>query len=287
MIMLRLLVLTLIFSISISSVLAGGGWPREKGKIYMKLSGWWIVADQHYTNTGMIDPNLTRANYLTSIYAEYGITNRLTGIVYFPFFSRAVVNDQVSGTTGELISEGDALNSIGDTDIQLKYGILQEGSVKISLSLTLGLPTGNSSGGRDGSLQTGDGEFNQLITVDASRSFPLGKINTYATLSAGFNNRTEGFSDEFRYLVEAGLTIGKFIGIVRINAVHSLKNGEDNFNSSGTSLFGNNVSYTAFSPEIGFNISDKFGLTAGYSTAFSGELIFARPSFTAGVFVNL
>ncbi len=125
---------------------AGGGWPQRKGKIYLKLSGWWVVADQHFTSSGMIDPNLTRANYITSLYAEYGITNRLTGIVYFPFFSRAVVNEQLSGTTGDVILEGDAINSVGDTDIQLKYGLFQNGSVKVSTSLTLGLPTGISSG---------------------------------------------------------------------------------------------------------------------------------------------
>ncbi len=276
----------LIFTIVFTSF-SGGGWPQQKGKIYLKLSGWWIVADQHYTNNGMIDPNLTRANYISSVYAEYGFTDRLTGVIYFPFFSRAVVNEQISGTTGDVIAEGDAINSLGDTDIQLKYGLIQNGSIKVSVSLTLGLPTGNSSGGRDGSLQTGDGEFNQLLTVDASRSFPIGKVNTYVTLSAGFNNRTKGFSDEARFLVEGGVIIGPWIGILRINGVNSLKNGDSNFTSTGTSLFGNNVSYTAFSPELGFKVNEKFGLTVGYSTAFSGELIFARPSYTVGLFATL
>lgn len=282
----RYISLILLFVLAYTTY-AGGGWPRKKGKIYAKLSTWWIVADQHYTSSGMIDPNLTRANYISSLYAEYGFTDKLTGIIYFPFFSRAVVNEQVSGTTGEVISEGDAINSLGDTDVQLKYGLFQQGSIKVSLSLTLGIPTGNASGGRDGSLQTGDGEFNQMVTLDASRSFPVGRLNTYATLSAGFNNRTQGFSDEYRYLIEGGVIIGKFIGILRINGVKSLKNGDVNFNSSGTSLFGNNVSYTAFSPEIAFKINDSFGVTAGYSTAFSGELIFARPSYTAGIFIEL
>jgi hypothetical protein len=266
---------------------AGGGWPQRKGKIYLKLSGWWVVADQHFTSSGMIDPNLTRANYITSLYAEYGITNRLTGIVYFPFFSRAVVNEQLSGTTGDVILEGDAINSVGDTDIQLKYGLFQNGSVKVSTSLTLGLPTGISSGGRDGSLQTGDGEFNQIVSVDISRSFPIRKLNTYGTISLGFNNRTEGFSDEFRYLIEGGVTFGKWIAILRLNGVQSLMNGDDNFDSNGTSLFGNNVSFNAFSPEVGFKMTEKVGISASYSTAFSGELIFARPSFSVGIFANL
>lgn len=277
----------LLFSCCSLNLEAGGGWPQRKGKIYLKLSGWWVVADQHFTNTGLIDPNLTRANYITSIYAEYGISNRLTGIVYFPFFSRAVLNEQISATTGDVIIEGDAINSIGDTDFQLKYGLFQNGSIKVSTSLTLGLPTGNSSGGRDGSLQTGDGEFNQMLSIDASRSFSIRGLNAYATLTAGFNNRTEGFSDEFRFGAETGLIVGKWIGVLRINGIQSLHNGDDNFNSNGTSLFGNNVSYVAFSPEIGYKVTEKIGVSAGYSTAFSGELILARPSFTIGVFANL
>jgi len=282
---------TLVLSIVLSSVsflsLAGGGWPKLRGELYLKFSEYWIIADKHFTINGSIDPNLTRGNFITSVYAEYGVTNRFTTIVYFPFFSRATLNEQVSGTTGDVIVPGDAINRIGDTDIQLKYGILQNVSVKVSLSLTLGLPTGESSGGRDGSLQTGDGEFNQLISVDASRSFPIGRLNTYATISAGFNNRTRGFSDEVRYGVEAGVLYGKFIGILRLQGIHSLKNGDINFNSSGTSLYGNNVTYVALSPEVGYKITDKTGISAGIGTALYGELIFANPTYTVGIFLEL
>ncbi len=269
------------------SLMAGGGWPKPKGKLYIKFSEYWIIADQHFTIDGSIDPNLTRGNFITSVYAEYGITNRLTGIVYFPFFSRATLNEQVSGTTGDILIPGEAINSIGDTDLQLKYGLFQEGSVKVSISLTLGIPSGESSGGSDGSLQTGDGEFNQMITLDASRSFPIGKLNTYATLTAGFNNRTRGFSDELRYGIEAGIIYKNFIGILRLQGIHSLKNGDSNFNSSGTSLYGNNITYIALSPEIGYKFSSKAGISAGIGTALYGELIFANPTYTVGVFLDL
>ena len=280
-----LLLMTIVLSAQIS--MAGGGWPKLKGELYLKFSEYWIIADQHFTINGSIDPNLTRANYITSVYAEYGFTNRFTGIVYFPFFSRATVNEQVSGTTGDVLIPGEAINSIGDTDIQLKYGLLQNGSVKVSVSLTLGIPTGESAGGSDGSLQTGDGEFNQMITVDASRSFPLGKLNTYATISAGFNNRTQGFSDEIRYGAEAGILYKKFIGILRLQGIHSLKNGDSNFNGSGTSLYGNNITYIALSPEIGYRITEKTGISAGIGTALYGELIFANPTYTIGIFLDL
>jgi hypothetical protein len=284
----KTIIIYLVFCLLIPiSAMAGGGWPKPKGRLYIKLSEYWVIANQHFTIGGGIDPNLTRGNFITSVYAEYGVTNRLTGIVYFPFFSRATLNEQVSGTTGDVIIPGEAINSIGDTDIQLKYGLFQEGPFKTSVSLTLGLPTGVSEGGSDGSLQTGDGEFNQMVSIDVSRSIPIGKLNTYASLMVGFNNRTRNFSDEFRYGLEAGIVQGRFIGILRFQGIQSLKNGDPNFNSSGTSLFGNNVSYLAFQPEVGYKFTDKFGISASVGMALFGELIFANPSFTVGAFFDL
>ena len=56
------------------------------------------------------------------------------------------------------------------------------------------MPIGNDSGGSQGNLQTGDGEFNQLIQLDAGTGFPIGGTNGYANVYVGFNNRTNGFS---------------------------------------------------------------------------------------------
>lgn len=281
------IIASFILLVTTPRVFAGGGWPQPKGKFFLKLSQWWVISDQHYTNTGQIDPNLTRGAYHTSIYGEYGITDRLTGIIYFPFFSRATLNKQVSGTTGMTISEGDAINSVGDTDISVKYGLAVGQPLAISATLTLGLPLGNDSGGRDGSLQTGDGEFNQIIAVDVSKSFQIGRYYPYLSLNAGFNNRTNNYSDEFRYGAEAGITYKRLTAIVRLYGVQSLRNGLENFNAMGTSLFANNSEYLSFTPELAYNFSDAIGISASYGTAFSGQLIFANPSYAVGVFVKL
>ena len=47
-----------------------GGWVQPKGMGYYKLSQWWIVADAHYTSTGEVDPNGTRATYFTSVFCR-------------------------------------------------------------------------------------------------------------------------------------------------------------------------------------------------------------------------
>lgn len=270
-------------------VQAGGGWPQPKGNGYFKITQWWVIANQHYTDAGLIDPNVTNGIFNTSFYGEYGFTDRFTGIVYFPFLSRAYFNNTVSSTTGEIITPGDAVNSLGDTDVSLKYGIITNKPVVLSATLMLGLPLGNDSGGTDGSLQTGDGEFNQMIRLDASTSRTFGKVNTFYTAYLGFNNRTNGFSDEIRYGVEAGGSFlnNKILAIFRLYGIKSLKNGVVGGLPNNTSIFANNSEHFTFSPELAYNINDTFGVSASAAVALAGRIIFAAPAYSVGVYMNL
>lgn len=264
---------------------AFANWPQGKNKGYLKLFQWWVIADQHYTGTGQIDPNLTNGIFNTGLYAEYGFTDRLTGIVYFPFYSRAYFNNSQSRVTGDIIQEGEAINSIGDTDISLLYNFYKQNDWYLSATLTLGLPLGESAGGTQGNLQTGDGEFNQLIRVDLNKSYQIGKVNTFYTAYAGYNNRSNGFSDELRYGVEAGggFFDNSILGIVRLTGIKSLFNGDSNDPINSTSLFANNSELITISPEIAYNITPNFGVSATGAYALYGRIIFANPSYAVGV----
>jgi len=277
----------LISLIVTSSVWAGGGWTHKKRHGYFKLSQWWIISNQHFTDQGRIDPNITSGIFNTSIYGEYGFTDRLNGIVYLPFFSRAFRNNLYSATTGNLIMEGQAINSVGDTDIGIKYGLIQDKRFVLSTTLTLGLPLGISNGGIDGTLQTGDGEFNQMLSVDFSTSKAIGKINTYYSTYIGYNNRTNGFSDEIRYGVEAGATFFKSLtAIIRVYGVKSTFNGSSSTDNA-TSIFSNNAEFTAYSAEVAYDINDKFGFSASVASAFAGKLIYANNAYSVGVYLKL
>lgn len=275
--------------LSFNFAFAGGGWTAKKGEGYYKFSQWWIVSDQHFTDAGLIDPNVTSGIFNTSIYTEYGFTDRFTGIAYVPFFSRATMNNQLSETTGNIITEGDAINSFGDTDLGIKYGILKNKRVALAASLTFGLPLGNSSGGREGNLQTGDGEFNQILKLDAGIPFSIGKIPSYANIYSGFNNRSNGFSDEYRYGAEFGMGLMKkklwLIG--RITGIESLRNGDLGNDINSTSVFANNSEFTSYSLEAAYYINNKLGVSASFASAFRGEIIFASPSYSVGIFLDL
>ncbi len=283
----RTLFLAFIFVLGTQSLTAGGGWPQPKGHGYIKLFQWWIVADQHFTDQGKIDPNVTNGIFNTGIYGEYGITDRLTGVLYVPFFSRAYFNNTVSGTTGDVLIPGEAINSFGDTDISLKYGLITKGPIVLSATLRLGLPIGNSGGGTDGNLQTGDGEFNQVLQFDASTSFRLGKSNAYANVYAGYNNRTNGFSDEVHFGAEAGVSFlkkNRLTAIFRMIGIRSMRNGNLNDGINNTSIFANNSEFVSLSPELAYQLDDNWGISASYASAISGKIIFANPSYSVGVF---
>lgn len=278
--------------ISITSPLfAGGPWPQSRGNGYFKLYQWWTVFDQHYTDTGELDPNVTTGVFNTSLYAEYGLTDRFTGILNAPLFSRNYMNNLISSTTGETLVEGEAINSIGDIDLGIKYGLTKPGSkFPVAATLMLGIPSGKTAGGSQENLQTGDGEFNQFIRVDAGTSFKIGKqTNAYTSLYTGFNNRGNDFSEEVRFGLEAGagLLNSKLWLIGRLDVVESLKNGATAATVNSTSIFANNTEFSSYSLEAAYYITPKIGVSASVAAAFRGEIIAAAPSYSVGIFLDL
>jgi len=280
-----IIIVSLILSTS-ASLIAGGGWPQPKNGGYIKIAQWWIIADKHFTDNGKIDPNVTNGIFNTSIYGEYGLTDRLTAIAYVPFFSRSYFNNTVSQTTQEIIIPGEAINSFGDSELYLKYGLITNKKVVLSATVGVGIPLGIDDGGTANNLQTGDGEFNQIIRLDASTTYKLGGLDAYVSIYGAFNNRTKGFSDEWRYGIETGANLlnNKLTAILRINGVESLANGSLTNVGNSSSIFANNSEFLSFSPELAYHINDKFGLSASVASALSGKIIFANSSYSVGVF---
>ncbi len=268
---------------------AGGGWPQEKGKGYFKLGQNFIIADKFYDLEGEIIDITTISLYTTSLYGEYGITNRLTGVVYMPFFVRSTLNEVERRQSG-MIEPGDAINSFGDTDIGIKYGWTPGKKIAIASTLMFGLPLGKTASGTTDSgepriLQTGDGEFNQLLMIEASHSFYPAPV--YASVGLGFNNRTNGFSDEIRYSAEIGYQPIKNLNLAfKVYATKSTNNG-DSGGGAGSGVFGNNVEYISYGPEISYTFKEKFGVVASAAYATGGQNLLAAPNYGFGVFLKL
>lgn len=266
---------------------AGGGWTQNKKSLYLKLGQQWVIFDQFYDIDGAIISDRSRSFGSTSIYAEYGISDRLTGIVYFPFYSKSTLFEQRNTANGSVIREGESFSSLGDTNISIKYGLLTNSKVVLSASLVLGLPLGELNKGSDGSLQTGDGEFNQMIKFDASTSVNVAGSYPYISVYTGFNNRTNGFSDELRYGAEIGVGLGKWNIIMKMRGIKSLYNGSAGDNLFFAGLLTNNSEYLILSPEIAYKAFEKWGFSANMAKAVSGQLMYVQPSYNLAVYFEL
>ena len=258
---------------------AGGGWADKKGTGYFKLSQHVIISDAFFNPDGDIIDITTTGLYSTSLYAEYGLGNNFSANLYAPVFVRNTVN-RIQFQDGS-VSPGDELNSIGDINVGLKYAFLQQSPVVMAVSLILGIPSGEVSGGRQGVLQTGDGEFNQMIRLEVSKSF----YPFYGTVSAALNNRTENFSDEYRLGFEVGYAKNKFSANIKFHTVQSFFNGSDEVTGNG--IFSNNTEFVSFTPEVNYTVFNSLGVSANAGFAFSGKNILASPNFGLGIYYLL
>ncbi len=276
-------ILQIAFALLLTVQLFGqGAWPKSQGDGFFKLSETIIVSDGFYTPEGTIRDIKTAGVYISSIYAEYGITDKITAVAYVPFFFRNTINAQ-EFTLSTNTEESDEANSFGDFNVGLQYGLLKKGPMVLSASLLFGVPSGQTDGGRTQLLQSGDGEFNQLLRLHAGYSFYPAPF--YAAGYVGVNNRTKDFSDEFRLGLEAGATVNKWFFALKMDWVESFQNGDAE--SSQTGIFSNNTEYIAFGPEIGYSIGGGFGVSGAALGAFKGQNILASPSYTLGLTYEL
>lgn len=274
----KLLIIVLVVQSLVS--VAGGGWSQKKGEGFFYLYERMIRGNQFFSNDGSITTIATSGVYFTSLYGEYGITDRLTVYGNAPLFVRATKN-AVQYTSGLSIA-GDEYNGVGDMDLAIKYGFFQDKPVVFAVSAWAGLPFGNPTGGDFGVLSTGDGEFNQMLRLDASGSFSSG---IYATGYLGFNNRTGGFSDEIHFGGEVGYFKKPFFAVIKLIGLESRLNGSGPTSDSG--IFSNNIEYLSYGPEIGYYFSDAVGVLAGIQGGFYAKNLIAAPSIQIGVFYDL
>lgn len=274
-----LLILSL-FLVNIYASQAGGGWTHAKGTGYVKVGQWWVIADKHYDSNGQTVPNINAGVLNTVLYGEYGITDRLEALLYFPVVSHAF--QDITPDYRQTVT------SVGDTDLGIKYAILKSTPVVLSSYLWLGLPFGESNGGIPSDLQTGDGEFNQVIGLVGSSGGDISdKVNVYGSLGFDFNHRGGDLSDEWSWKADVGVMLFKKVVIsYKLTNLKSLNNGAENTENPIGGIFSNNREYFAYTYEIGVNLDEHIGVTGTYSSVYSAKNIFANPAYSVGVYFN-
>lgn len=147
------------------------------------------------------------------------------------------------------------------------------------------MPTGKDRAGSDGSYQTGDGEFNQQLRFHLGKSYQIGKQSFYVKASVGVNQRSKGFSDEFRASVETGTKIfkDKLLTLVWANTIQSFYNGSLDASNSNGSIFANNVEVVNIGGEFIFRLNAKLSCGLSDSYPIIGRVLYRSPAFSTGI----
>jgi len=255
----------------------GGAWPQKKGSGYYKLSFRYLNGDNIYNSDGVKIPIAKFKDFTIGAFGSFGITEKLTGFLNVTLFKSTTL-DSASQDAG---FDTD-VSGFGDIDIGVKYGLFKFDKTVISGKLVFGIPTGK--GTPDGGLLTGDGEFNQAIGIEAGHSF--WPVKVYLTEGILFNNRTNGFSDDFRYYIESGVNISSILSlIVRLHGVISFNNGDPNV-KGGFGIYSNNQQYLAYNAELVYKFTTNWGISAYYESGTNGKNIISAPIISVGVFIT-
>ena len=273
----------LLIGLLLSGTAIAGAWTEPKGGFYIKLDQSFLQATAYYDAAGNRIPIRTLGTYTTSLYARYGVHKKVTLFGYIPFFVRNTLNATEGQQTGRTLQPGVANNGFGDMFVGAQYGFFKKKGFALSISGVLGIPSGSTND--PNGLFTGDGEFNQMLQFDAGYGHLFkGKHTLYSNIYLGFNNRTKGFSEEFRWGLEVGTILWKRIFVaVKADGIESFQNG-DGGNEGSIGLFANNVEYILYGPEVGYIHKDKMGVTFRYSTATKVRGALAAPVMAVGVF---
>lgn len=250
---------------------ASAQWTKSKGEGYYKLGYWTMNATGLYEADGSINPviNSSIKTNVTSVYFDQGIAKGVSVKGYIPYINTFNTSYTEFNNSG-----------IGDMIIGVEVKVSKKHP--ISLSLELGLPTGDD-GVDNGGFATGDGEFNQQIGINYGLGYKLFKHPFYGKASIKYNNRTNGFSDDGTLALETGTWVvkDKFLLLARYRQLESTFNG--NVDSNAGNLFANNAEYKAYGFEAIYKLNKHWGLSYNYTSAFDGRNIWASPSNSGGI----
>ena len=267
------------------SAFSQSGWTRQKKTYFVKTSINLFNSSAYYNLDGEKLTTTEFRQQSLSLYGEYGITDRLTGIINFPMLK---LNSYANT---------DVAVGIGDLKLEVKYALLRK-NIPLSISVAPEFPTGsknnyaqNTTSADQINLPTGDGEFNVWTTLAASHSFY--PVPAYVSVSTAYNYRTQYNGFSFRDQLKSNLEVGyKLLDVVWFNATLSAQTSIG-VKPVGTTEFirGEGTEFTA----LGLGASYQF--IKGWSVALQGwgysDLLFARkniysaPTYSIGVFYEL
>lgn len=255
---------------------AGGGWTRRKQKGYVKAGLTTVSTTRYHPLAGGTVETARFRQQVYSVYGEVGLSDRLEATLNFPVFRRAAFPTLTPG------------QGVGDPEIGVRYGVLT-GRWPLAVGVAVEAPLGNPNEfGRDPAdpsivlrLPTGDGEWN--VWTRAALSHRLEKLPAYLTLSAGYNQRTGGFTNQYSYGAQLGYQL---FGTLWLTAqARTLDNVRvPDYQQFAAIGLGEGVAYSTAGLEASYAITPHLSATVDGAVGF-GKLrnVYSGGQFTFGV----
>lgn len=269
------------FFLFLSLTMSGVGFAQSQ----VDEPGWIRLGEQIMSTRRFFDagPNShrvairTNAYYITGLAGEVALRRRLRFSAYLPLVT-VLVNDVRYVQTGNTYLGG-RRTGLGDVDFGIRYVIRDRLPFQLSGTLTLGIPTGHVGDiTASDNLQTGDGEFNQLIGIQVFQ--PVGK-RISLTGRLAFNNRTKDFSNEIRYGLELAYGVGRLKATARLAGIESLFNREGVNSLNG--LYSNHRELVSPGLEISYSWTNRWSAYASVDIAAAGRNTLAGSMLGGGL----
>jgi hypothetical protein len=312
----------LVLGVVFSSVQAfAGAWSQKKRGLYLRFSVNYLRTMKEFDYQGREIDNfgytfeknpLVRNPFFqditTTVYLEYGLTDKLTFIANLPFKSLTSKRDESIG-----IGQGaDAIRiesiTSGFSDLQLafRYQLLEvpfvfslAGGVKIPLGYKKPAETGTiiefDEQNEDNRSPLGTGREDAEIQALFGKS--LYPIPVYLTGGIGYRQRAgETFHDEIIYNAEIGVTLGKFLVKVFWDGARNTKRPlpDKNAFQPGEPLTGGqwvdfnvgDLDIMKISPSVIYNLNKNFYLQAELLHILSGKNTISGDIFSFGFIIK-
>lgn len=260
------------------------GWAREKGQLYAQAGLYTFSSMDYYSVDGQLfDEGGRLTSRIFTVYGEYGLGGGFMAIGSFPL----LVQNKFSSTN--------TVSSIGDIRLDIKYGINQ-GKLPVSFALGVEMPSGrknlfatakepNAFGVVERiNLPAGNGEWNFLATVAASKSFWAGR--GYGSAFAAYNLRTRNYSGQVRLGLEFG---GQPLsGLWLFGKLFAQLKGVKGSTDDVSFFRGEGTTFTRLSFGGQYMLLNRWGVAASFFLPVNNFItefknVYAAPAFSVGV----
>ncbi len=259
--MTRLYFLCIIFFSLANNSSCQSGWTRKKNSSFTKIDISYFKSSKFYANYNYIFTTPTLHQSSLNLYSEYGVSNRFNLIIKGPILIKKSKENSNS------------IYGLGDLALELKYRLLKTSKWPISISFVSEFPTGRknafakhkSNPFEQINLPTGDGEFNEIIILAASKTIK----KTYTSVFGSYNIRTKYKGSYLNDLYQIGLEFGWLPWkTICFNSKLKAQFSVGDYQNYFLAMFrGNSTTYTQFSFETFFNLSRNWKFCATYLTA--------------------